>query len=139
MLRLASTHRISILRRSLSSAITRIGTDDPRMSQIVKHGDTVYLSGQVAQDFDASFHEQVHSTLSKVDDLLHMAGTNKSHLLSAQLWLRNMSDFHEMNVIWNEWIDHKNKPVRACVEAPMARDNILFEVMVIAAVPSAEL
>ena len=103
------------------------------MSQIVEHGDTVYLSGQVPSDFEAPLQDQVSSTLSKVDALLAEAGTDKSRLLSAQIWLRDMSDFAEMNEIWNEWIDSENKPARACVEAPMARPNILFEVMVTAA------
>ena len=138
MLRLEQTHctlPTNVVCRSEPPPIERVGTDDPRMSKIVKHGNTIYFSGQVAEDFDSSLSEQVCSTLSKVDDLLHLAGTNKSQLLSAQLWLRNMSDFGEMNVIWNEWIDKENKPVRACTQASLARENILFEVMVIAAEP----
>ncbi|GMI01546.1 hypothetical protein TrVE_jg12118 [Triparma verrucosa] len=118
------------------SSITRLSTSDPRMSSIVIHNDLVYLSGQVPSDFSGSekgnLSLQVTSTLSKVDTLLEEAGTSKSNLISAQIWLKNMSDFKAMNEIWVSWIDPENKPVRACVEAPMASPDILFEVMVIA-------
>lgn len=103
------------------------------MSGSVSHGNVVYLSGQVPSDFSAPLKDQVETTLAKVDNLLYEAGTDKSKLLSAQIWLKNMSDFAEMNEIWINWIDPKHKPVRACVEAPMATPDILFEVMVTAA------
>jgi enamine deaminase RidA (YjgF/YER057c/UK114 family) len=112
--------------------VTRLHTDDPRMSGVVDDGETVYLSGQVPADFDAPLEEQVSSTLAKVDALLESAGTSKKNLVSAQLWLKNMDDFGEMNKIWSAWVDPENKPVRACVEAPMAAPGILFEVMVVA-------
>ena len=67
-------------------AITRLGTDDPRMSQIVVHNETVYLSGQVPADFDAGLADQVTSTLGKVDALLESVGSDKSKLLSANIW-----------------------------------------------------
>ena len=76
---------------------------------------------------------QVETTLAKVDALLAEAGTDKSKLLSANLWLKSMDDFADMNEVWIDWIDSDNKPVRACVEAPMAHPDILFEVMVVAA------
>ena len=120
------------------SGITRMHTDDPRMSQIVVHGDTVYLSGQVPVEWEkADINEQVSTTLAKVDAALAEAGTDKSNLLSAQLWLKSMDDFGAMNTVWSEWLDPNNKPVRACVEAPMAAPGILFEVMVVAARPRA--
>ena len=145
----------------LSRAITRIGTDDPRMSQAVVHGDTVYLSGQVPENWKApvgllacacacacakrrrafnsltpgalQLAEQVSSTLAKVDAQLAAAGTDKRRLLSVQLWLKSMDDFAAMNAIWVDWLDADAKPARACVEAPMAHPDILFEVMVTAA------
>lgn len=127
---LGGVHRCGA--RSLAT-ITRLQTADPRMCGIVVHGDTVYLSGQVPADFDAPLDEQVSSTLAKVDALLAEAGTDKSKLLSAQLWLKSMDDFAEMNAVWSAWLDPDNKPVRACVEAPMAHPGILFEVMVVCA------
>ena len=125
--------RLGTRARTRSLTTVRMGTDDPRMSQVVVHGDTVYLSGQVPADFGAPLDAQVRTTLDKVDSLLDQAGTDKSKLLSAQLWLRDMSDFADMNAIWCEWLDQDNKPVRACTEAPMAHPGILFEVMVVAA------
>ena len=106
---------------------------DPRMSDVVIHRGTVYLSGQVPNDFESDFATQVTQTLEKVDSLLEKSGSSRSQLLSAQLWIRDMEDFGEMNKIWNDWIDPENKPVRACVEAPMAHPNIRFEAMVTAA------
>ncbi|KAH8053760.1 endoribonuclease [Aureococcus anophagefferens] len=120
-----------ILLQNRALAITRLGTKDPRMSQIVMHGDTVYLSGQVPADFEAPLADQVSSTLAKVDALLDEAGTDK--LLSATIYVKSMDHFAEMNGIWNDWIDSENKPARACVEAPMARPGILFEVVCVAA------
>eukprot|EP00746_Dinoflagellata_sp_MGD_P126021 gnl/MRDRNA2_/MRDRNA2_60946_c0_seq2.p1 gnl/MRDRNA2_/MRDRNA2_60946_c0~~gnl/MRDRNA2_/MRDRNA2_60946_c0_seq2.p1 ORF type:complete len:174 (+),score=40.44 gnl/MRDRNA2_/MRDRNA2_60946_c0_seq2:88-609(+) len=116
-----------------AAEITRMHTDDKRMSQIVIHNNTVYLSGQVPASFDAPLAEQVKSTLAKVDKLLADAGTDKTKLLSAQIWLKDMKDFGEMNAIWCEWLNQAHKPVRACVQAPMALPGILFEVMVVAA------
>ena len=104
------------------------------MSGSVSHGNLVYLSGQVPSDFKAPLKDQVETTLAKVDALLAEAGTNKSKLLSAQIWLKDINrDFAPMNKIWCEWLDEENKPVRACTQAPMATPDILFEVMVIAA------
>lgn len=106
---------------------------DPRMSDVVIFNDVVYLSGQVPKDFSSDFSEQVNQTLEKIDDLLEKSGSSKSQILSAQLWIRDMEDFGEMNKIWNNWIDAENKPVRACVEAPMAHPDIRFEAMITAA------
>ena len=72
-----------ILLQNRALAITRLGTKDPRMSQIVMHGDTVYLSGQVPADFEAPLADQVSSTLAKVDALLDEAGTDKSKRAAA--------------------------------------------------------
>jgi len=113
--------------------VRRFSTEDPRMSGGVVHSNVVYLSGQVPNDTDAPLRTQVAQTLEKIDALLAEAGSSKSRLLTAQLWLRDMDDFSEMNEIWNDWIDPTNKPVRACVEANMALPGIRFEAMVTAA------
>ena len=107
------------------------------MSGAVVHGDMVYLSGQVPAGGPEEWAkmeigEQVDTTLAKVDALLSAAGTDKSKLLSAQIWVKSMKDFAAMNERWNGWIDPDNKPARACVEAEMANPGILFEVMVVA-------
>ena len=114
--------------------IARIGTDDPRMSRLVVHKDIVYASGQVAPDAgDAA--AQTAAILEKIDAILAEAGTDKSRLLSCNIWLRDIaSDFAAMNEVWCEWVDPDNKPARATVQAEMARPAILVEIQVTAAV-----
>ena len=126
-----------LLGRRASSSTTRLHTADPRMSGVVIRGRTVYLSGQVPEPpFRAPIREQVEQTLAKVDRLLADAGTHKGEVLTAHLWLKDIErDFAPMNDVWNAWVDPENKPARACVEAKLANDDILFEVMVVAALP----
>jgi enamine deaminase RidA (YjgF/YER057c/UK114 family) len=118
--------------RQLSS-IKRMGLDNPNMSQTVVHNGVVYLSGQV--DASASNIEgQTKDILSKIDSLLQEAGTDKSKLLSASVWVKDIQkDFQGMNGVWNQWLDPNNKPVRATVEANLATSDILVEIQVIAA------
>ena len=74
--------------------------------------------------------------LGKVDNLLEQAGTSKSNLLTASIWLKDIEkDFQAMNGVWTDWLDPNNKPVRATVEAPMATPQILVEIQVSAALP----
>lgn len=111
---------------------TRIGTDDPRMSRIVIHNGVVYISGQTDATSD-NISGQTQNVLAKVDDLLSQAGTSKSNLLTSSIWLKDINrDFKEMNDVWNKWVDPDNKPVRATVEANMARAQLLIEVQVTA-------
>ena len=110
----------------------RIGTDDPRMSRIVIHNNIVYISGQT-DGTTSDIKNQTENVLKKVDDLLAQANTDKSKLLTASIWLKDITrDFKEMNDVWNGWIDPNNKPVRATVEANMAREQLLIEVQVTA-------
>tara|TARA_B100000686_G_scaffold21726_1_gene19844 strand:- start:320 stop:670 length:351 start_codon:yes stop_codon:yes gene_type:complete len=114
-------------------SIERFGVG-PRMSQVVVHNDTVYVCGQVADDTSTNcVRTQTADTLRKIDERLEMAGTNKSKLLSAQIWVANMALFDEMNAAWDAWVDPNNSPARACVEAKMAAAEYLVEIMVIAA------
>ena len=116
------------------SAITRIGTTDPRMSQIVVHKNIVYISGQTDETV-SGITEQTKSVLAKVDDLLSQAGTSKSNILTASIWLKDIKrDFKPMNDVWVQWVDRENKPVRATVEANLALEEILIEVQVTAAI-----
>jgi len=106
----------------------------PRMSQAVIHGDTVYLSGQVA--FDApgeSVAAQTTNVLSRIDALLNEAGTSKANLLSATIWLSDIGTFNEMNEVWDAWIDPANPPARACVESKLAAPQFTVEIGVTAA------
>jgi enamine deaminase RidA (YjgF/YER057c/UK114 family) len=114
-------------------SIQRIGTEDPRMSKIVIHNGVVYLSG-LTDTTVSDATGQTKNVLKKVDDLLEEAGTSKSNLLTASIWLKDIEgDFKEMNESWSEWLDPDNKPVRATVQSPMARPQILVEIQVTAA------
>ena len=108
----------------------------PRMSQVVVHAGVVYLAGQVAQRApNGSIREQTTDILDRIDELLAAAGTDRSKLLSATIWLTDMSGFGEMNAVWDTWIDGKNPPARACVQSPaLAAPGFDVEIMVTAAV-----
>ena len=105
------------------------------MSQAVKHGGIVYLAGQVADDFSAPLHEQMRQVLAKIDGLLAAAGTNKSRLLTVQVFLTHIADFNAMNEVYDRWIDPANPPTRACTEARLAHPDLRFELIAVAALP----
>jgi len=105
----------------------------PRMSQAVVHGDTVYLAGQVASDPSAGVKGQTEQVLKKIDAALSSAGSNKSKLLSATVWLANMGTYDEMNAAWDAWVDPANTPARATVEARLAAPKYLVEIAIVAA------
>jgi len=105
----------------------------PRMSQCVVHNDTVYLAGQVDTDASPSAGEQTKRILERIDDLLKTAGTDKSKLLTATIWLSDMRFFSEMNEVWDAWVSAGNTPARACVEARLAATKFLVEIRVTAA------
>ena len=105
-----------------------------RMSRIVIHNGTVYLCGQVAKDANEGIREQTQTMLDKVDALLEQAGSDREHILSATIYLRDMKDFAAMNEVWDAWVPEGHAPARACVEARMARAELLVEVSVVAAV-----
>src|SRR5271163_1700458 len=105
----------------------------PRMSRCVIRGDTVYLAGLTAGDTTQDIKGQTKQILDKIDGYLAQAGTNKTNLLAANLWIKDMALFAEMNSVWNAWVDPENPPARACVKAEMARPEVLVEIMVTAA------
>ena len=112
--------------------VTRMETA-VRMSKIVIHNRTVYLCGQVADNSDEPVGPQTANMLAKVEQLLEQAGSGKEHMLSATIYLRDMKDFAEMNSVWDSWVPEGGAPARACVEARMARPELLVEISVIAA------
>ncbi len=106
----------------------------PRMSQAVTHAGVVYLAGQVgAPGEDAA--AQTRAVLAQVDSLLAEAGTDKSRLLTATIWLADMADFGAMNAVWEEWIGGANAPTRATGEVRLATPDYKVEVIVTAALP----
>jgi enamine deaminase RidA (YjgF/YER057c/UK114 family) len=105
-----------------------------RMSQIVIHGDTVYLAGQVAEKApDTVAGAQMAAILKQIDALLTEAGTDKTRILSATIWLADMRDYDAINEAWDAWIPEGHAPARACVEAKLAFTKFIVEVGVIAA------
>lgn len=112
--------------------IERIHTKQ-RMSRIVIHNNTVYLCGQVCADATKGIAEQTQTMLDKVDALLEEANSDRKHILSATVYIKDMKDFAEMNAVWDAWVPEGHAPARACVEAAMARPELLVEVSVIAA------
>ncbi len=115
-------------------SITRIKTNK-RMSQAVVHAGVVYLAGQVALNAGGeSITKQTQDILSAIDGLLAEAGSDKSKLLSATIWLSSMDDFNEMNEVWDAWVVPGETPARACVESRLAAPQFNVEIGVIAAV-----
>jgi enamine deaminase RidA (YjgF/YER057c/UK114 family) len=113
------------------SEITRIKTGN-RMSQIVIHNDIIYLAGQVGNPGDG-VAEQTKTSLKNVESLLNEAGSDKTRILQATIWLDDMADFAEMNEIWDAWITPGTAPTRACGEAKLATPEYKVEVIVVAA------
>jgi enamine deaminase RidA (YjgF/YER057c/UK114 family) len=103
----------------------------PRMSQAVVHGDTVYLSGHVAEG--ATVTEQARAILACIEAVLAEAGTDKSKLLSVQIWLADIATFAEMNAVWEAWTVPGQPPARATVESSLADPQYLIEISAIAA------
>lgn len=103
------------------------------LSQAVEHGNTVYLAGVVAKDLKKDVKGQTREVLDEIDRLLAKCGSGKSKVLSATIWVTDIRNRAPMNEIWTAWVDPKNLPARACVEAKLADPNALVEIMVIAA------
>ncbi len=112
------------------TTITRIESG-PRMSQAVVYGDMVYLAGQVGEG--DSVASQTRAALAEIDRLLAMAGSDKSRILSATIWLADIADFAEMNSVWDVWVDKANPPARATGEAKLAAPKYKVEVIIVAA------
>jgi enamine deaminase RidA (YjgF/YER057c/UK114 family) len=105
-------------------SITRDGITDgtkgrPIISGMVVHGDTVYISG-VTADLVGDITAQTQQVLERIDAALQRTGTDKSKLLTAQVWLADMRLFEAHNAVWNAWVDPQHPPVRACVGADLA-------------------
>lgn len=106
-----------------------------RLSDMVVHrgAGTVYLAGQVADDPKADLATQTRQVLASVDRLLAEAGTDKTKLLSATIFLPSMADFAAMNAVWEAWVPQGHTPARATVEAKLANPDYKVEIQAIAA------
>ena len=106
----------------------------PRMSKAVVHGNTVYLAGIVADNPKGkSVKEQTQDILRQIEGFLGKAGTDKSKLLSANIWITDMAEFAEMNAVWDAWVAPGDTPARATVQARLASPDYKVEIMVVAA------
>jgi enamine deaminase RidA (YjgF/YER057c/UK114 family) len=104
-----------------------------RMSRIVIHQGIIYLCGQVCADATQGIEHQTQTMLDKVEQLLLDSGSDKQHMLSATLYIKDMQDFAGMNGVWDNWVPAGHAPARACIQASMARPELLVEISVVAA------
>ena len=105
----------------------------PILSLAVEHGGTVYLAGIVAKNLDNDVKGQTREILNEIDRLLAKAGSSKAKVLQALIWVTDIRNRTPMNEVWTAWVDPKNLPARACVEAKLADPRALVEIMVTAA------
>ncbi len=113
------------------SMITRVESGK-RMSQAVVANGFVFLAGQVASHTACSVEEQTRQVLGEIDRLLKAAGSSKEKILSANIYLADMSDFAAMNSVWDVWVHPEGKPARATVEAKLATPDYKVEIQVVA-------
>ena len=114
-------------------SIKRLG-DPTLIADAVIHGDTVYLAGTVAEDpVSPSVYEQTKNILKQIDETLAQAGTDKTKILKANIWLSDISTFADMNKAWSEWVAKGNAPARATVESKLVDPKWKVEIMLTAA------
>ncbi|MBK8767209.1 MAG: RidA family protein [Burkholderiaceae bacterium] len=105
----------------------------PRLSEVAIHNGVVYLAGQVAEDSSLDITGQTQQVLAAIDRLLAEAGSDKTLVLQATIFLKTLADFPGMNAVWDRWVVHGHTPPRATVEAKLAKPEYLVEVKIIAA------
>ena len=121
---------MSIIRHEIRQ-ISEENRGQPIISQAVVHGNVAYFAGITPNPIVGDIKAQTAQVLRRVDELLNLAGTDKSKLLSAQVWIADMRLFEDHNSVWNEWVDPANPPVRACLTTDFWRPGMLVEVMVV--------
>ena len=106
----------------------------PRLSEATVCGDRMYLSGMIPEDTSADITGQVRQVLAEIDALLARGGSDRSRILSAQVWLSDIGDFAAMNAVWDAWVVPGHTPARATVEATLSEPAMKVEIMVVAAI-----
>jgi enamine deaminase RidA (YjgF/YER057c/UK114 family) len=106
---------------------------DSRLSRVVTHNGIAHLAGLTADKLSVPIKGQTEQILTKIDELLRLAGTDKSRLLSTTIYISDMRLKPQMDEAWLAWVDPHNTPARACVEARLGTPEILVEIMVVAA------
>ncbi|MBK7674948.1 RidA family protein [Accumulibacter sp.] len=112
-------------------AIERHGTTQ-RYSDICAYGNTIYLV-ETPQTLDSNVATQTHEVLAGIENLLEQAGSDKTRLLMATIYLRDIDDAIAVNAVWDRWIPRGTAPARVCVEAKLAHHDFLIEIAVVAA------
>ena len=105
----------------------------PVHSRIVEYGGLVYVAGTTADERGAGCKAQTEEVLRKIDGFLAQAGSDKSRLLQATVWLADIGEKEQMDAAWKAWVDPDNKPARACVEARLGTPDTRVEIMGVAA------
>lgn len=116
----------------MSISIKRHATG-PIHSRVVEYNGLVFVAGTTADNRAANCKVQTEEVLKKIDDFLALAGTDKSRLLQATIWLADIREKEQMDAAWKAWIDGPNKPARACVESHLGTPDTKVEIMVVAA------
>jgi enamine deaminase RidA (YjgF/YER057c/UK114 family) len=104
-----------------------------RLSEVAIHNQTVYLAGQIAEETSADINGQTREVLGHIDRLLAESGSDKTCILSSQIYIKDMADFPGMNEEWDAWVPQGHTPPRATVEARLADPKVLVEIIIIAA------
>ena len=104
-----------------------------RLSEVAIHNSTVYLAGQIAEDTAQDIVGQTREVLGHVDRLLNEAGSDKTCILSCQIYIKDMADFEGMNEEWDIWVPSGHTPPRATVESRLANPDVLVEIVIVAA------
>lgn len=115
------------------SNITKLDSNNT-LSEIIIHNGVVYLAGQVPNDDSLDIKGQSREVFANIDAALTKAGTDKSKILSAQVFITDLKNFDDFNNEWNEWVKNTTPPARATIEAKLVNPNWLIEIMIIAAV-----
>lgn len=116
----------------LTQAIRRIDSNG-RRSRVVVHNGTLHFAGQVGDDLDGDVSQQTREALARVDKLLAEGGSDRSRVLSATIWLKDMADYAKMNEVWDGWVDPEHAPARCCGVVEMADPRIRVEIILTAA------
>jgi enamine deaminase RidA (YjgF/YER057c/UK114 family) len=106
----------------------------PRLSEASVYGDRMYLSGMIPEDTSLDITGQVRQALAEIDALLARGGSDKTKILSAVIWLRDIGDFAAMNAVWDAWVTLGQTPARATVQARLNDPAMKVEIMVVAAI-----
>jgi enamine deaminase RidA (YjgF/YER057c/UK114 family) len=115
------------------NAIERFNVEK-RLSDMAVYNGVAYIAGQIPEDASLDMVGQTEQVLAIIDGLLQKAGTNKSRILMAQIYIANMAEFAEMNKAWDSWVADGNAPPRATIEARLANPDFKVEIVVTAAV-----